>query len=164
MNIDIALSPGSISVAIQKLKKFQKDLPRKINELIDKMTKFGEDYAINTLGHIDTGETLSSIIGYRNGNTGFIVAGGNAIWIEFGTGVTYNGAVGGSPHPLGEDLGMTIGTYGEGHGADENGWYYQDDDGTWKHTFGIQANMFMYRTAQALKAAFPNMVKEIKFD
>lgn len=162
MILDIRLSPRGIDEAIKALRRFQKELPQRVNALIDKMTKFGEDYAINAVGHVDTGETLNSIIGYRRGKEGVIVAGGNAIWLEFGTGVTYNGAAGGSPHPMGTELGMTIGSYGNGHGADPEGWYYRDGEGEkWKHTFGIQANMFMYRTAQALKEVFPDLAKEV---
>lgn len=161
MIIEFGLSPQSINEAIVKLRKIEKDLPKKISALIDKMVVVGEDYAINAVGHIDTGETLNSIKGYRKGKVGVIVAGGNAIWLEFGTGVTYNGSAGGSPHPKGVENNMIIGAYGNGHGANPEGWYYQDDNDKWKHTFGIQANMFMYRTAQALKAEFPDLAREV---
>lgn len=126
------------------------------------MCEFGEDYAINLVGHIDTGETINSIKGYRQDDKGVIVAGGNAIWLEFGTGVKHNGGVGSYPHPLASKLGMSaIGTYGAGHGADKNGWYYPSEDGEWKHTYGIEANMFMYRTAQELINQFPDMAMEV---
>lgn len=159
--ITISLSVKSISEAIKALKQYKKDLQQKINELIDRMVAVGEDYAINAVGHVDTGETLNSIVGYRKGKKGFVVAGGNAVWIEFGTGVTYNGSVGSSPHPKGEELGFTIGTYGEGRGADFNGWYYIGDDGAKKHTYGIEANLFMYRTARQIEAVFPDLAKEV---
>ena len=35
---------------------------------------------------------------------------------EFGSGVYHNGSVGTSPNPYGDDLGLTIGSYGKGHG------------------------------------------------
>ena len=155
------LDPKSIDKAIKELNKYKKEMERKVLVLIDKMVKLGEDYAINSLAHIDTGETLSSIMGYRNGDKGVIVAGGNAIWIEFGTGVRNNGNVGSSPHPKGEELGMKIGTYGKGKGANPNGWYYLDDDGEVKHTFGIEANMFMYKTSLELQRIYPELAKEV---
>ena len=53
------------------------------------------------------------------------------------------------------------GTYGEGHGGDPNGWWYKDEDGTYHHTNGIQANMFMYRTAKYLQDMFVTLGKEV---
>ena len=154
------LDPKSVDKAIKELNAYKKEVERKTLALIDEMVKQGEDYAINSLAHIDTGETLSSIMGYRNGNKGVIVAGGNAIWIEFGTGVKNNGSVGSSPHPKGEELGMKIGTYGDGKGANPNGWWYFDD-GELKHTFGIKANMFMYKTSLELQRVCPELAREV---
>lgn len=160
--IKISLTEASINKAISELKTYEKWVQDKVLELIDKLVATGEDYAINEVGHVDTGETLASIKGYRRGNRGVIVAGGNAIWLEFGTGVTYNGAVGDSPHPKGKELGMTIGTYGAGHGADPQGWWYQKDGNSrWVHTYGIEANLFMYRTAQELKRLAPKLAMEV---
>lgn len=159
--IRVSLSENSLNEAIKEVEQYKKDLQAQINELIDRMVSVGESYAINAVGHVDTGETVNSIVGYRKGKTGFVVAGGNAVWIEFGTGVTYNGAAGTSPHPYGEDLGMSIGTYGAGHGANPNGWYYTSDDGIEKHTYGIEANMFMYRTARYIEEVFPELAKEV---
>jgi hypothetical protein len=124
------------------------------------MCQYGEDFAINQVGHVDSGETVSSIHAYRNGNKGVIVAGGNAVWLEFGTGTRYNGAAGTSPHPEGEELGMKIGEYGAGHGADPNGWWYYDGERI-KRTFGIQANMFMWKTARELERIAPELAREV---
>ena len=157
--VDLNADNG-IKNAIKELRQYRNSIKSKTLNLLDKMLKVGEDYAINSVAHVDTGETLSSIRGYRNGTKGVIVAGGNAIWIEFGTGVKNNGSVGSSPHPKGEELGMTIGTYGAGHGADPNGWWYYDE-GEIKHTHGIKANMFMYKTALELQRVCPEMAREV---
>ena len=154
------LDPKSVDKAIKELNAYRQEFDRKVLALIDKMVEHGEDYAVNTLAHIDTGETLSSIMGYRNGNKGVIVAGGNAIWIEFGTGVKNNGSAGSSPHPKGGELGMNIGTYGQGKGANPNGWWYYKD-GEIKHTYGIKANMFMYKTSLELQRVCPELAKEV---
>lgn len=129
--------------------------------LITRMLREGEVTARILLTHIDTGNTMSSIMGYRDGNKGMILVGGNAIWIEFGTGVVANNGAA-YPNPAAQNLGMNaIGTYGEGHGSDPNGWYYKDENGEWQHTFGIPANMFMYNTAQMLRRNYAQMAKEI---
>lgn len=157
--VDLNADNG-IKNAIKELRQYRNSIKSKTLKLIDRMLSVGEEYAINSVAHIDTGETLSSIMGYRNGTKGVIVAGGNAIWIEFGTGVKNNGSAGTSPHPKGGELGMTIGTYGLGHGADPNGWWYYDD-GEIKHTYGIKANMFMYKTALELQRVCPELAKEV---
>ncbi len=163
--ITVRLDPGSVNRAIQELKAHKAQLEKDMQTLIDKMCADGADYAINQVGHVDTGETLSSIMGYRNGNKGVIVAGGNAIWIEFGTGMTKNA---GNIHPPTAD-GWTpapFGTYGKGHGADPGGWWYPEsgdvnDPGRWIHTYGIQGNQFLYKTALYLQQQYPDMAREV---
>lgn len=145
----------------------KKTLPKNAIALANRMVGQGEQWAVNFMGHIDTGETLSSIVGIRNGNKGVIVASGNAIWIEFGTGVALNGE--GYNHPKAAELGMSAhGTYGKGHGSSFNGWFYPDPEGQhiyegerYSHTMGIPASRFMYNTAQLLRKDYPEMAKEI---
>ena len=158
--ITMSLSGQSIGEAIKELRAYKRELNAKILHLIDLMCQYGEDYAINQVGHVDTGETVSTIRGYRQGNKGVIVAGGNAIWLEFGTGVRYNGPAGGSPHPKGTELGMKIGEYGKGQGANPNGWWYYDGEKV-RHTFGIAANMFMWRTAREIERVAPELAREV---
>lgn len=159
-NIIITLSPSSIDKVIKELNDYKRNIKRKAELLIEAMVQYGEDYAINAVGHVRTGETLTTVEGYRRNHVGVIVAGGNAIWLEFGTGVRHNGPAGSSPHPRGKELGMRIGEYGKGHGADLNGWWYYDDTGI-KHTYGIKANMFMYKTAQELRRVMPQLAMEV---
>lgn len=140
------------------LRRYTRQLQKNIGEYVKRMLQDGEMYAINFLGHIDTGETLNSIMAYRDGDHGLIVAHGNAIWIEFGTGVAYNSSL----HPKAADLGMKPhGTYGKGHGANPDGWYYQDDDGNWHHTKGIPQNRFLYNTARQLREEYARVAQEV---
>ena len=166
--ISVQLYQDSLEKAAEWLENYAKEsLPKYCRALISLMCRRGEDYAINAVGHIDTGTTLSSIHGYRRENKGVIVAGGAAIWIEFGTGVARN--FGTAPHPKAGELHINPwGTYGEGHGGSFNGWYYEDENGPyefggkhWSHTFGIPANHFMYNTAQELKRACPELAREV---
>lgn len=62
--------------------------------------------------------------------------------MEFGTGVTYNGAAGGSPHPWGVQNGMTIGGYGQGNGKRHVWGFYKD--GQLMLTKGFKAAAPMY--------------------
>lgn len=138
----------------------KRTLPKKVTELINRMCKEGEMTAKMLLMHVDTGETLSSIIGYREGDTGIILVGGKAVWIEFGTGVYAPGQVT-YPKEYRDDGIVGHGEWGEKHGADPNGWYYKNEFGEWRHTYGIPANMFMYNTTQMLVRQYAQMAKEI---
>lgn len=130
---------------------------------IEKLVGEGEKFAIWGISdHIDTGETISTIrgIAYRSQNKGVIVAGGAAIWLEFGTGVVKNFEE--YPHPKAEELGMSaIGTYGDGNGSNPNGWFYRDESGQVHHSNGVEATMFMYNTAKILAEKAPEYAKEV---
>ena len=59
--IVIGLNPQSIDAAIKELKAYKLEIAKKTQELIERMVEYGEDYALNILGHVDTGETLASV-------------------------------------------------------------------------------------------------------
>lgn len=158
--IVVELGPDGIKRAIQEIQAYKNEVQQKTKDLLKLMVAYGEDYAINAVTHIDTGETLGSIKGYRTGNKGVIVAGGNAIWLEFGTGIKNNGSAGSSPHPKGSELGMVIGGYVAGHGANPKGWWYEDN-GEIKHTYGIRATQFMWKTALELHKVAPDLAREV---
>ena len=151
--IKVQLSPSSIDRAIKELEAYKKRIKLKLMELIDVMCMDGEDYACSYLTHVDTGETLQSIMGYREGNHGIIEAGGAAVWIEFGTGVAFN--VVDYAHPTREDLGISDwGEYGKGKGANPNGWYYYGKDNKLHFTQGIPSEPFMQYAADKLIEEF----------
>lgn len=158
--LTISADADGFAKAAEWLEDYSKSLKQKTIDLVGVMLQKGEDYAVNGLGHIDTGETLSTLFAYRNGNKGVILVGGNAIWIEFGTGVVAN--AGNAPHPKADELGMSPwGTFGQGKGANPNGWWYMGDDGIPHHTYGIPANRFMYNAAQMLRRECPQLAKEV---
>lgn len=161
--INISLNTASVSAAIAEVEAYKKSIDTKIHQLIDRLVRNGEEYAIYRLSsHIYTGDTINSVTGYRKGNKGVILVGGAALWLEFGTGVVANACPQGwYPHPLAGYMGMAgIGDYGKGHGADPDGWWYPKD-GEWHHTYGIPATQFMYRTFQDLVREEPELAKEI---
>lgn len=159
-SITIPATPEGFARLQEFLDDYKRYLNESVNLLLESMLDVGELWAINDLGHIDTGETLTTIAAYRNGNKGVIVAGGAAIWIEFGTGVVRNAD--NAPHPKAAELGMSPwGTFGKGFGSNPNGWWYLGDDGKAHHTYGIRGNKFLYNTAQYLAKACPEMAKEI---
>ena len=106
---------------------------------------------------------VRTIIVNKGGFTAHILVGGAAVWLEFGTGVVANPVgVGGYAHPMAAELGMYgIGEFGHGHGADPNGWWYYDETGRKRHTFGIPATMFMYHSAWNARRDIPYLARRI---
>ena len=149
--------------AAQWLEEYALELEEKCNTLLSKMLREGETYAKTFLGHVETGNTLNSIMGYREGDHGIIFAGGAAVWIEFGTGTLRNQ---GDPHPKAGELQMNPwGTYGKGYGDGTkypNGWYYFDEkQQRWRMTKGIPQKRFMYNTAQLLRQEYKRIAQEV---
>lgn len=138
---------SSIENAIKELREYKKSLDKKCLKLIEIMCAEGEDYAINAVGHVDTGKTLSTIMGYRKGKEGLVVAGGNAVWLEFGTGVGNAEWAGGE---LPEGI-VAHGEYGKGLGKNPPWFYFDERDGKVHITWGIDANSFMWKTARFLE-------------
>lgn len=168
MKITVTLSTDSIGKAAKALHEYAESLNDKTSALVDAIGAKGTEFAVKEydLGHnakggklVDTGNTLASIAYEKTGEkSGSVSVGGAAVWIEFGTGVTHNA---GSGHPKKGDLGMSDwGTYGKGHGADPNGWWYKKDNG-WHHTYGIEMNPFMYNTSQDLRRELVTIAREV---
>jgi hypothetical protein len=161
VKIECTLSVSSISDAVKQLRKYAESLQSKTENLVQELGDYGLDSAANLLGHVDTGKTLESLKFIREGTNGTVTAGGNAVWIEFGTGVKKNGGQAGAyVHPKAAELGMSaIGTYDKGHGADPRGWWYPDGGG-YKHTFGIESNQFMYQASKDMRRELLDIAKE----
>lgn len=160
--IVITLDEKSIDDAIKWANEEKKKIRDAIHSFIEMLTKEGVTVAKATVRQ-HTGETLNSIYARIEKDMGVIVAGGNAIWLEFGTGVRKNPD--GYPDELPEGI-VPIGTYGQGKGSNPNGWYYYDEnDREVKHTFGTRANKFMYYTKEYLTSIAPqwanNLFKDI---
>lgn len=163
--IRVKLTPAGIDRAIRQLEAYKKHIIDSVSRLLDAMCQEGEIWAINSMGHIDTGETLSTICSYREGNRGIIEAAGHSIWIEFGTGP--KGLE--SPHPSGEWLNEADWEYCSGPTIKfENGvvgWYYPADENDlknteWIWTQGLPSQHFMYDTAQRLQKIFRSEAKK----
>ena len=165
MTIDLELTEESIESAIQLVEQYGKDISTRteliVEELAKEVKKNAEDQLMN---HIETGETFDSLKINKTGKyTQIVTVGGAAVWLEFGTGVVANHAVPGEYlHPKAAELGMSgLGTYGKGHGANPWGWWYYDENGRKRHTYGIPATMFMYYSAMATRSKMESIAREV---
>lgn len=159
--IRFQLSRSGINGAISELKSYKQEIRRKTETFrkrfaqeVAKLAQSGFDSSY--LDYRLDGETTPATVSVdvtSNGSASFVTAyGEDAVWIEFGAGVYYNGAAGSSPNPWGEQVGYTIGSYGKGLGKRKVWGYYRDGELILTH--GTPATMPMYN---ALKQACDNI-------
>ena len=119
--IQMTLDPASIDAAIAELKAYQRRLDAKCEELRQRVAYFiaRDASAVFNTAAAEDDLTEGVITGHvevsveqRGENTTIVVANGkDAVFMEFGAGVYFNGNVGDAPTPWGGNLGFTIGSY-----------------------------------------------------
>ena len=169
-NIVIDLSQQSIDRALAWVRDEKALLQNDIKDLIQMLLDKGVEVAKANVLNIDTGATLKSIHSnismYADDICGVIIAGENAVWLEFGTGVDKNGA--GGSYPMELPRGTTDGTHAIAppKGSTAGGWFYPTDDPRYDlgygygFTQGIASNRFMYKAMQELIANAPQWAKD----
>ena len=168
--INVQLNSASIDAAIRELRNYEKWLYRKsvvLRERVayfiakDASTVFNTSIAEDDLweGAI-TGSVEVSVEPKGENITLVIASGKDAVFMEFGAGVYYNGAVGTSPNPLGVQLGLTIGSYGLGNGKKEV-WGYTGEDGKIHLTHGAPASMPLYRAVVSVANDIEQIAREV---
>lgn len=83
-----------------------------------------------------------------------------AIFIEFGAGVSYNGPAGSSPHPSASKNAFYIGSYGYGYGKYEV-WSFRGPNGEYVLTYGTPASMPMYKALEYVRRDLPEIAKSV---
>ena len=170
--ITVGLSTKDLNRAIKELEKYEKDFQKKVNLLRVRLAEEIKTLAqsgFNSSGVNDTvrGGTRPAEVDVTvsdNGNVTVVIASGkDAVWCEFGAGVYHNGGVGSSPNPYGGDLGLTIGSYGDGHGKQDVWGYYETpgDPNTLILTHGTEATMPMYNAVQTIVPKVVNIAREV---
>lgn len=168
MQIEVELSQDSVDKAIQKLERYKSELLEKerllregIARVLESHAQSGFDSAI--VSDLINGKTENANVTVSHtssGNTTIVVARGeDAVWVEFGAGVYHNGSVGQSPHEKGDELGMTIGSYGHGLGR-RDVWGYMNG-GELILTHGTPMQAPMYEALMIVCSELPNIVREI---
>ena len=167
-NIKVRLDTKNITKAIRELRKYKKDIQRKTQRLVQKLTDYGAEVArikIVNMGAVYSGELLSGVDGYFSPllNAGFVrVTNDHVAFVEFGTGVVGKN----SPHKNGEYLSKAAWQYATGPKIittkdGKVGWIYPTKDGGFRFTEGMKARPFMYETALQLQRKFPQIAKEV---
>lgn len=168
--ISFSLSESEIDRAIKELEQYKKELADKtemfrqrVAEKVKELAQNGFNGAIvDDLTAASGGPRIAqvSVTTMERGDLSVVIANGqDAIWVEFGAGVYYNGAAGSSPHPKGAELGFTIGTYGKGFGS-RNLWGFREN-GELKLTHGTPAKMPMYNAVNAVCDEIEKIAREV---
>lgn len=168
--IRISLSEKDIDRAIKELEQYKQEIIRKtellrvkVAERIAALAQSGFNGAIvDDLTGESGGSRKANVqvsIDERENVSIVIAAGEDAVWAEFGAGVYHNGSAGSSPHPKGQELGLTIGGYGKGMGKRQVWGFYED--GELKLTHGAPAVMPMYNAMKTVCDEMVAVAKEV---
>lgn len=167
--IKLTLSPDSIRNAIKEVEKYRDDVGEKVDlvrkrvaEILENMVKEGFNGPLYD-DVLWEGKKVPDVeVKVEHGDKISVVMaiGPEAVFVEFGAGVYYNGGVGSFPHPNTPPGIVAIGTYGHGYGAREV-WGYYDESGELKLTHGTPASMPMYFAAKTIAEEIPKIAKEV---
>lgn len=167
--IRFGLGATEINRAIREVNKFKQAFRNKVdtyrkriaNEIaVQASLNFGNAVVDDVIKGSPRRPDVQVSVSERGDIAVVIADGEDAVWCEFGAGVYHNGAVGSTPHPSGESLGFTIGSYGKGYGK-KQAWGYYDESGELVITRGTPATMPMYNAAQEVMRKSVEIAREV---
>lgn len=166
--IRFGLSARDINKAMRELEQYKQDIIRKTDLLrervAERLAELSRDGFTGAVVDdlLKGGQRTAQVdvsIDQRDNITLVIARGEDAVWVEFGAGVHYNGSAGTSPHPKGSELGFTIGGYGKGMGKKDVWGFYED--GKLRLTHGAPATMPMYNAAKTVCDEIAEIAREV---
>ncbi len=164
------LSAQSIKGLIREITEYNQSLNQKIELFTKRVAEKVRAYAAggfvgaiyeDLLEDHDPGVPKVDVTIKPDGNLALVIADGKAaVWCEFGAGVYYNGSPGASPHPMGAELGFTIGGFGEGNGT-RAVWGFYDENRELHLTHGTPASMPMYKALVRVCDDISSIAREV---
>lgn len=164
--IKINLSQKSIQGAIKQLRQYQNSLKSKNELFVRRLSELGIPVIDRNIslaqGDSDKNHnTYIKINSFGNFSRATLVCEGvDLLFIEFGAGIHYNTPAGSSPHPKGQELGYTIGSYGKGKGKNDS-WTYESETGEWVRSYGTEATMPLCKTSVEIMQNIRKIAKEV---
>lgn len=164
--ISFNLSSESIQRAIREVKEYKQEFIDKNALFVQRLAEVGipviDQNMSAAAGDSDpehnTYITVNSFGSYSQAV--LTVEGKDIVFIEFGSGIHYNGVAGSSPHPKGAELGYTIGSYGKGLGKNDF-WFYTADTGESVMSHGTEATMPVYKASIEIIQKIRQIAKEV---
>lgn len=157
--MDIKIDLSGIEKSINDIEAYKKKFEDNTEEFVKQTTDLGRETArANFLKAQYDGTNDVKVTSRANKKSGTITASGEtALFIEFGTGISYPDS-----HPEGPALGMTHGSWsdgpeGKGHWDDPNGWYYKHG----KKSKGNPANRCLYDAGKQVEQKAPKIAREV---
>lgn len=164
--IKINLSQKSIQGAIKQLRQYQNSLKSKNEIFVRRLSELG-------IPVIDQNISMAQGDSDKNHNTyikinsfgdysraTLVCEGTDLLFIEFGAGIHYNTSAGSSPHPKGQELGYTIGSYGQGKGKNDS-WTYTSETGEWVRSYGTESTMPVYKASVEIMQNIRKIAREV---
>lgn len=171
---------GSLDKAIKQIKEYTQSLNVKGEIFLQRLAEVGIPIIDTRIGwaHGDsdpqhsTHIRVSSFGDYTEAH--LIVEGKDLLFIEFGSGVHYNGSAGQSPRKSikgsqngveyemtgGKELGYTIGSYGNGQGVKDH-WFYKAENGDTIMSHGTEASMPLYHATMEIINSIQRIAQEV---
>lgn len=174
-NIKINLFDGgkSLQEAIRQIEQYRDELPRKAQQLCQRLAEEGVKVADVAINSVPIGRTITlttDINPSKMGCRAMLKMTGRetrtedgrvfytALAIEFSAGVRYANTA----SPRASNFGMGTGTFPDAkHSWQMEGWYYLGDDGNWHHSFGVQASHPLYSASMEMRQKIDSIVKEV---
>ena len=164
MNIEIELSKTSVDSAIAQLREYLESLNDKNALFVKRLSELGVPIIDERIGesagdadkYHDTQIKIHSYGDYSEAT--LTVSGQDVLFIEFGSGIHYNPS---DPEHAGQ-FGYGVGTYpGQTHAFDPKGWWYRDETGAPRHSYGQQATAPMLQASHEIIANIRKIAREV---
>lgn len=157
--ISMTLDTKSIDNAIKELERYTTWVAEKAEYLLEKLATLGAMSASIDFrtAYLEEQNDVEVRVEKTKDGYSILANGSQVMFIEFGTGVYWNGV---EPYPVPRPEGvLKIGEYGKGLGKNDYWWYTRD--GKAHYTHGTPAKMPMYRASQEIEREVEILAQEI---
>lgn len=187
MSIDIQFR--GFDKLLKRVKTMETDLPALVKELLERLTELGVHVAdrrfqsaMDLINDYDIEPGM--VIWQSDTEADIVVSGSTVLFLEFGTGVKYNGD--GHPWSYKDSSKYTPGSFGHHQGSSEHGWIYKSYDGSMGaydeiatrttktkvkarssapgvniHTYGIPPTRAMFGSYEVMRANVEKIAREV---
>ena len=165
MTIDL-FDKDSIDNAIKALEDYKESLDDKRQEFIRRIGETCKEIVemnVSAISPFYKGEDVVVTVEYEDDKAIVTMSGEHVVFIEFGSGVTHNVPIGGSKHPKGTELGLTIGSYNPDspNAASPTGWWFKNKWGKAQHTYGTPTFAPLYEAELEIIRRVDEIAKEV---
>lgn len=168
MKIDFVASPEGCKHATDKIKWYTSNMSVMQKRFVDRLLMSGYKVVQKEKQEAKGDSDISFVPQAKFTNTTknvcratLSISGKDVLFVEFGAGVHYNGALGSTPNPKGLELGYFIGSYPEQTHAGDDYWFYTDESGKSHFSQGTKAGMPMYLAAQYMRGHIGSIAREV---